>query len=171
MEQANPDGSKRSARGTLLAALVDYRSRPAEVMASRIQPSRVVDNWESQTRRRRVVAIAGADAHAKLAPRSADPGDSRLALPFPGYEPAFRVLSIHARTDRPLTGNAATDGPLLMRAVRAGHLYTAVDGVASPASFEFTATNDHGTVHEGDELGVGEPVTLRVRSNAPSTFT
>jgi hypothetical protein len=171
MEQANLDGSKWSARRTLLAALVDYPFRPAEVMASLIQPSRAVDHWESQTRRRRVVAIAGADAHAKLAPRSADPGDSRLALPFPGYEPAFRVLSIHARTDRPLTGNAATDGPLLMRAVRAGHLYTAVDGVASPASFEFTAANDHGTVHEGDELGVGEPVTLRVRSNAPSTFT
>ncbi len=58
-----------------------------------------------------------------------------------------------------------------MRAIRAGHLYTAVDGVATPASFEFTATNEHGTVNEGDELGVGGPVTLRVRSNAPSAFT
>jgi hypothetical protein len=81
------------------------------------------------------------------------------------------VLSIHVRTDRPLTGSAAADGPLLMRAIRAGHLYTAVDGVATPASFEFTATNDHGTVNEGDELGTGERVTLRVRSNAPSGFT
>jgi predicted metal-dependent phosphoesterase TrpH len=171
MEQANLDASKWSARGKLLSALVDYPFRPAEVMASLIQPSRAVDDWEVQTRRRRVVAIAGADAHAKLAPRSADPGDSRLALPFPGYEPSFRVLSIHARTDHPLTGNAATDGPLLMRAIRAGHLYTAVDAVATPASFELTATNDHGTVNEGDELGAGEPVTLRVRSNAPSTFT
>jgi hypothetical protein len=58
-----------------------------------------------------------------------------------------------------------------MRAIRAGHLYTAVDAVAAPASFEFTATSDRGTVHEGDELGAGAPITLRVRSNAPPGFT
>jgi len=58
-----------------------------------------------------------------------------------------------------------------MRAIRSGHLYTAVDGAATPASFEFTATNEHGTVNEGDEIGVGGPVTLRVRSNAPPEFT
>jgi hypothetical protein len=58
-----------------------------------------------------------------------------------------------------------------MRAIRSGHLYTAVDGAATPASFEFTAANEHGTVNEGDELGVGGPVTLRVRSNAPPAFT
>jgi hypothetical protein len=58
-----------------------------------------------------------------------------------------------------------------MRAIRAGHLYMAVDGVATPPSFEFTASNDAGTVHEGDQLGAGGPVTLRVRSNAPPEFT
>src|SRR5437870_9593738 len=116
--------------------------------------------------------MAGIDAHARIAPRSADPGDSRLALPFPGYEASFHVLSVHVRPDRPLTGtDAAADGPMLMRAIRAGHLYTAVDAVATPASFEFTATNDRATVHEGDELGAGEPITLRVHSNAPSAFT
>ncbi len=64
-------------------------------------------DWEAVTRHRRLVAIAGADAHAKIAPRSADPGDSRYALPFPGYESSFRVLSIHVRPDRPLSGDAA----------------------------------------------------------------
>jgi len=76
------------------------------------------------------------------------------------------------RTDRPLSGtNAAADAALLIRAIRSGHLYTAVDAVATPPSFEFTASNDHGTVHEGDELGAGGPITLRVRSNAPAGFT
>src|SRR5262249_45108543 len=136
------------------------------------QPSRAVRNWESATRRRRVVAIAGVDAHAKIAPRNADPGDSRFALPFPGYEPSFRVLSVHLRTDRPLSGaNAAADAAVVMRAIRGGHLYTAVDAVATPASFEFTASNDHGTVREGDELGAGGPITLTVRSNAPAAFS
>src|SRR4029453_17996015 len=69
------------------------------------------------------------------------------------------------------TGNAPTDAAVVIRAIRNGHLYVGVDGVATPPSFEFTATNDRGTVHEGDELAVGSRVTLRVRSNAPSQFT
>jgi predicted metal-dependent phosphoesterase TrpH len=171
MEQAASGEAKWAARRKLFATLLDYPFRSAEVMASLIPPSRAVDDWEAQTRRRRVVAIAGADAHAKIAPRSADPGDSRFALPFPSYASSFRVLSVHVNTDRPFTGNAAADAPTLMRAIRAGHLYTAVDAVATPPSFEFTATSDRGTVHEGDELGAGAPVTLRVRSNAPAGFT
>src|SRR5262249_5903819 len=165
-----PDTRWRARRG-LAFALLDYPFRPAEVIASLIQPGRAVEQWTTMLRRRRVVAIAGVDAHAKLAPRNADPGDSTLALPFPGYEPSFRVLSVHVHTERPLSGDAAADGPMLMRAIRAGHLYTAVDAVATPASFEFTATNDRATVHEGDELGAGESITLRVHTNAPSAFT
>ena len=55
--------------------------------------------------------------------------------------------------------------------MRAGRLYTAIDGLASPPSFEFTAVNSLGTVGEGATLGVGGPVTLHIRSNAPSEFT
>jgi hypothetical protein len=171
-QRATAGTARWPARRRLLAALVDYPFRPAEVIASLVQPSEAVSRWESLTRRRRVIAIAGADAHAKIAPRGADVGDSRFALPIPGYEPSFRVESVHVTPDRPLSGgDAAADARVLMRAIRAGHLYTAVDGAATPASFELTAANDHGTVHEGDELGVGGPVTLHVRSNAPPGFT
>ena len=171
MEDASGGDRKWAARRRLFTSMVDYWFRPSETMASLIPPSRAVDDWEAQTRRRRVVAIAGADAHAKISPRSADPGDSRTSLPFPGYLPSFRVLSVHIKTERPLAGNAAADGAMLMRAIRAGHLYMAVDAVATPPSFEFTAANERGTVSEGDELGAGAPVTLRVRSNAPPGFT
>jgi hypothetical protein len=160
-----------AARRHLLSAVIDYPFRPVGVITSLMQPSGAVANWDNLTRRRRVVAIAGADAHAKLAPRSADPGDSRYALPLPGYESSFRVLSIHVKADRPFSGDATADARALMRAIREGHLYTAMDGAATPASFEFTATNEHGTVNEGDELGVGGPVTLHVRSNAPAGFS
>jgi hypothetical protein len=170
-QQASGRTAPWPARRRLLAAIVDYPFRSAEVITSLVQPSGSVYEWEAVTRRRRLVAIAGADAHAKLAPRSADPGDSRYALPLPGYESSFRVLSIHVKPDSPLSGDAAADARVLMRAIRSGHLYTAVDGAATPASFEFTATNEHGTVNEGDEIGVGGPVTLRVRSNAPPAFT
>ena len=69
-EASLPDTQWRARRG-LAFALIDYPFRPAEVMASLIQPSRAVEQWSTLMRRRRVVGIAGVDAHAKLAPRSA----------------------------------------------------------------------------------------------------
>jgi len=170
-QEANAQTSAWPARRMLLSALVDYPFRPAAVMTRLVRPSGVAEQWDAVTRRRRVVSIAGLDAHAKLAPRSADAGDSRYALPLPGYGPSFQVLSIHVKPDRPFSGDAAADARVLMRAIRSGHLYTAIDGAATPASFEFTATNEHGTVNEGDQLGVGGPVTLHVHSNAPPQFT
>ena len=171
-QQAGGQADRWYARRRLAAALLDYPFRPVAVMTSLIQ--RTTSGLpEAYTRPhdRRVVAIAGVDAHAKLAPRSADPGESRFALPLPGYESSFRVMSIHVKPERPFSGDATGDARVLMRAIRSGHLYTAVDGAATPASFEFTASNEHGTVNEGDELGVGGAVTLRVRSNAPPQFT
>ncbi len=171
-QQAGGEHDRWYARRRLLAALLDYPFRPVAVMTSLIQTTKqALPDAYARANARRVVAIAGADAHAKLAPRSADPGDSRFALPLPGYESSFRVMSIHVKPERPFSGDATADAHVLMRAIRSGHLYTAVDGAAGPPSFEFTAANEHGTVNEGDELGVGGPVTLRVRSNAPPAFT
>ena len=170
-QQASGGAGAWSARGRLLTAVIDYSFRPSSVIAGLLQPSGAIATWESIARRRRLVAIAGADAHARLAPRNADPGNSRFAVDVPSYETSFRVLSIHVKADRAFSGDAVGDARVLMRAIRAGHLYTAVDGAATPASFEFTAANEHGTVNEGDEIGAGGPVTLRVRSNAPAGFT
>ena len=191
VELANPDTSWRvwaqqasrppnvsssdawRARRRLAFSLLDYPVRPAETIASLMAleaPVSAVQHWIDVAARRRVVAIAGIDAHAKLALRG-DPGDNGFSLPLPGYEPSFRVLSVHVTPDRPFSGNAAGDASTLVRAIRNGHLYAAVDGVATPPSFEFSATNDHGTVHEGDELAASGPITLRVRSNAPPSFT
>ena len=158
------------ARKRLGLAILAYPFRPSETIASLIQPDGTLYRWARLAARRRVVGIAGVDAHAKLQLRG-DPGDSRLSLPLPGYEATFRSLSVRVTPDRPLSGNAPADAAVVIRAIRAGHLYNAVDGVATPPSFEVTATNSLGTVHQGDELGLGGPITLRVRSNAPPSFT
>jgi len=179
IELLNPDTSWRivgqqpgwRGRGRLLTALVDYPFRAPETIAHLIQPSTVIYPWLATTERRRVVGIGGVDAHAKINLRG-DPADATgWSLPLPGYGPAFRMMSIHVNIERPLTGNAASDAAVLMRGIRGGHLYTAVDGLAGPPAFEFSATNDFGTVHEGDELTAGGGLTLRVRSNAPAPFT
>jgi hypothetical protein len=164
-------GATWPARRRLLAALAGYPFRSPETIARLARPTgNVLDRWAAIAARRRLVTIAGVDAHARLDLRG-DPQDSRYSIPIPGYVSSFRALSIHVTPDRPLTGNAQADAATVVRAIRSGHLYVAVDGVATPPSFEFTATNDHGTVHEGDELAIGTPVTLRVQSNAAPHFT
>ena len=66
--------------------------------------------------------LAGADAHANLQLTNGDPGDSGFALPIPGYETSFRVMSVHVRPDRPLTGDATRDATTVMQAIRRGHV-------------------------------------------------
>jgi hypothetical protein len=75
------------------------------------------------------------------------------------------------RPDQPLSGDAAADAALIVRAIRAGHLYTAIDGLGTPPAFEFTASNASGMASEGDTVPAGGPVTLHVRSNAPASFS
>jgi hypothetical protein len=165
-------GDRWRARRQLALSLLDYPVRPAESIARLLTldpEDSAAELWSAIVSRRRLVAIAGIDAHAMLGLRG-DP-ETSYSLPLPGYESSFRVMSVHAAIGRPLSGNAPDDARALIRAIRMGHLYVALDGVATPPSFEITATNEHGTVHEGDELAVGGPVTLHVRSNAPQSFT
>jgi hypothetical protein len=165
--------SRRHALRRIATTLLAYPFRAPETIAS-ITPrdDDLLARFESIAATRRLVAAAGADAHARIAYRG-DPWDIRsgLSVPVPSYETAFRALSVHASVERPLTADAPRDARLLMRALREGHFYTALDGIAVPPSFEIAATNSRGTVHEGDELGVGGPVIIRVRSNAPAGFT
>jgi hypothetical protein len=159
---AHPDSPKSELRWRDCAETIGGLLNDSTTTATR---------WAALTERRRVVTVVGADAHARLDLRNADPGDSRFALPLPGYESSFRTLSIHVRPDRPLTGSAADDAALIVAAIRAGHLYSAIDATATPPSFEFTATNASGTATQGDELRARGQVKLRVRTNAPASFT
>src|SRR6185436_1193339 len=115
-----PSAVRWRARRTLTLSLLDYPVRPAETIASLLHvesPLNAVRHWTTIAARRRLVAIAGIDAHAKLALRG-DPGDAGFALPFPGYEPSFRVMSLHVATEHPLSGDAAADANALVRAIR-----------------------------------------------------
>jgi hypothetical protein len=159
-------------RIALFGSLGTYLFRPAETIASLFGESTVAAaRWESLSRRRRIVVMAGADAHAKLALRDVDPGDNRFSLPLPGYEAAFRSLTVYVRPESMFTGDAAADARTLVDAIRMGHVYSAFTGFAAPAFLEFSATNERGSARAGDELAAGGPVTLQVKSNAPAGFT
>ena len=180
LEIINPDTSWRTrvvqpgVRSTLglLTSLGTYPFRSEETIASLLgEPADLLDRWDALTPRGAIVGIAGVDAHAKLAPFDLEPGDNTYALPFPGYETVFRTLSVHVTPARPLRGDAGADADALINAIRAGHLYTAVDAIASPASLEFTAFTPAYSVGQGDDLLAGAgTVIFHVKSNAPSSF-
>ncbi len=155
-----PAHDRWSAGGRLIAALVDYPFRPPEVIAS-LTSVREGDvgferSLDREMVRRHIVTTAGADAHAKLALRG-DSADATLSRFMPGYEQTFRALSVHVSLDEPLSGDAPRDSQALVSAIRAGHLYIAMTGVATPPAFLFTASNAAGTAHEGDQLPLGGP--------------
>jgi hypothetical protein len=164
-------GTSWRPKAGLVSRLLTYPFRPTESITSLITRSKVLYRWDALAGRRHLVTLAGADAHAQIAWRASDPIAARLSVPVPSYESAFRALSVHVRTEQPLTGNAAADAAMIFRGIRAGHLYTAVEGAATPPAFEFTASNPLGTVREGDQLTASGPVLLHVRSNAPDGFT
>jgi hypothetical protein len=179
LEWVNPDTSWRvraqqqgwRSRWSIVQALAAYPFRPAETIARTVAGTALsADRWASLVRRRRLVVLSGTDAHANLG-FSGDPGDAGWSLPFPGYEASFRTLSVHVQPEQELTGDAASDAAALMQGIRRGHVFTSIDGLAGPAVFSFTASDDRRVVGQGDELAGGGPVTLRIRSNAPPSFT
>jgi hypothetical protein len=180
IEMVNPDTGWRVVaqqpgwrpRLRLLSALIDYSFRPAETITSLVhQDETLATRWAAVASERRVITLAGADAHARLALRSADPGDSTFALPLPGYEPSFRVLSVRVRPDGAFSGSAFEDGKTLLRGLRAGRLHSVIDGIATPGSLELLASQGTEQASEGDELTAHGPITLRIRTNAPPAFT
>ena len=170
-----PDAS-RGRQLDLVARLFSYPFRPAESIASldsAIDES--VDSGQALAAAAGTVVTHGRRGRARAGShggvgRSGEP--RRL-----GADPELRVVVSSAV--RPRRGRAGADGRgrrrrrgSSSRAIRAGHLYSAVDGAASPPAFEFTATNALGTAHAGDRtLRPAARSTLHVRSNAPPGFT
>jgi hypothetical protein len=90
----------------LLGALGTYLVRPEETIAGLLgNPADLITRWQSMIEERPVVGLSGV-TRAKLALWDVEPGVNRF-MPFPGYEATFRILSVHVRPERPLSGDAA----------------------------------------------------------------
>jgi hypothetical protein len=142
----------------LARALVRYPFRPAETLSTLLnRPDRTLERWDVLARRRPVVALAGADAHARVGTTDEDDGyRGGLFLRLPSYEATFRTFSMRVRLPRPLGDDAATDAAAVIAAWRAGRLYTAIDAFASPPALDFSSN--------------GGIVTARANSSGPGTI-
>jgi hypothetical protein len=179
IEWVNPDSSWRvhlqrgwRSRLSVIEALMAYPVRSEEAVARLLGGTTLrMDRWNALTRTRKVVALSGVDAHASLSLGSGDRFEGGFSLPIPSYEASLRTLSAHAQIERPLTGDAISDATAIFEALRRGHVYTAIDGLATQPAFQFTATHSRQKAEQGDTIDAAEPVTLLVKSNAPPAFT
>lgn len=170
LEWLNADSEWREESVASLArAVLTYPIRRPETMASLMdRPVSVLRQWDALTKNRRVVGLAGADAHANvgLATRSVNIGD-RTRFALPGYDVSFRTFSI-ALPGLVLTGDADVDARAVVREIRGGHVYSSIEALARPGRLALTATSAGRTAGPGDELPAAGAVAIRASTNAPA---
>ncbi|HEX8632752.1 MAG TPA: hypothetical protein VF703_01220 [Pyrinomonadaceae bacterium] len=116
--------------------------------------------------KRKIVAIAGNDAHANVGLAFQDlAGHTIFALRLDPYERIFQIVRTHVLVAR---GESLNEENLLS-ALAAGHAYVAFDILCDASGFRFTATNGAEEKLSGDEIarteaGVRLRVTTPVRS-------
>ena len=170
LEWINGDSEWRDeSRLPITRALLAYLLRSPESMARLLdRPAAVLDQWDRLSQSRRVLAIAGVDAHAWLGfGQRTDPDGGGLHLPIPGYEATFRTLSNHVVLDAPLSGDAGNDATALVAALRNGRVYSVIDALASPGGLSLTASSGGHTATIGDDLPIDGDVQVRASVTAP----
>ena len=169
LEWLNADSEWRDESTWLLArALFTYPVRRAESLATLLdRPDEVLRRWDALTAQHRVVAVAAADAHARIGLRSVgEPYDGGQSIHLPTYEDSFRAFSI-SLPQAVVSGDAKADAVAVMAAIRAGHVYSTIDAVGGPAAMSFTGTGVDGTAVGGDLLPAGA-IALRAEVQAPA---
>lgn len=139
----------------LVLAMLHYPIRPSETIASLFgRPIEGLARWDTLTQRRRVVALAGADAHVR-------------PFPIPSYEQVFRSFGIRVQLETGLSGDPEKDGTALLTALREGRVYTAIDALARPGYFRFNIESMTDDVHAGEVLQMAGPATIVIDADLP----
>jgi hypothetical protein len=81
---------------------------------------------------------------------------------FP-YEFHFRAINNHIMLNEPLSGEFQQDRLAVYDAIRKGRTYIGYDLPASTSGFRFTANGRETSVTLGEDIRLGEGVTLQIR--------
>ena len=166
MEWLNADSEWRDATsGTIARAMMTYFIRPPEVIASLFNQPSVLARLDTLSRRRRVLALAGHDAHARIGFEGDPVPVNGASVRLPSYTAVFRAFTQRVLLAEPPTGLAHDDAARVLAALRAGHTYTVVDAFASPGRLTFEADSPDGRAVGGDELVAKAAVRLTARAS------
>lgn len=114
--------------------------------------------WDSLTRKRRLLGLAGADADAKL-----EIGGAKSFLRFPSYETLFSIARNHVLLRSELTGNASSDVEKLSTAMAQGRVYMSLDILGNPKGFNAYLKNRKGEVMPmGSKVNFEKGIELEV---------
>lgn len=169
LEWLNGDSEWRDESAwSLVRALFTYPARRVETLASLLdRPAAALRRWDAIAQQRKIVAVAGADAHARIGLRSlGEPYDSTVSVHLPAYEGMFRLFS-NVIPETTLEGDPAADARAVLAAIRGGRAYSRVDAVGGAAAFAFTAATPKTRVGAGEVLPAAAGVALRVEVQGP----
>jgi hypothetical protein len=112
-------------------------------------PDEATALWDELAQKRRMLAIAGAGAEAKMR--------------FPNYETLFSLVRDHVLLRSEFTGNTAGDLEKLSAAIRQGQFYISLDILGNPKGFNALIRSKDGAIFPmGSDVKYEEGLTLEV---------
>jgi hypothetical protein len=144
--------------------LWSYRSYPDLLFANFYRrPTENLNKWDGAMAAsgRRLVAIAGNDAHSNVGiSLVSESGETLLGLKLDPYERSFRLVRVHVLVPK----NKALDSGSLMEAIAEGHCFVGFDLFAETTGFSFSASNGTESKIQGDEISLGREARLTVNT-------
>lgn len=129
---------RKDTRRRLIRAGLAYFLRPGPALASLMDRPETLARWDRLSARRRVVGLAGVDAHGGVGRRAEDTGRSVAGtIGIPSYEASFRTFSNRVLLDAPLSGDPTRDAAAVYSAIRKGRVFSTIDAVAGPGLMDF----------------------------------
>ena len=151
---------------TFFDGLWSYRSYPDLMFANFFsRPEQNLRLWDEamSNTRRRLVAVAGNDAHSNVGLSLNDSsGKELIGLKLDPYARSFRVVRTHVLIKK---GIALTRESLL-QALAAGHCYISFDIFADAGGFDFSVSNSDQRM--GDEIMANQQPRLTVSAPLPA---
>ncbi|HKS29289.1 MAG TPA: hypothetical protein VJS44_15780 [Pyrinomonadaceae bacterium] len=119
------------------------------------RPTESLKRWDdlNNDRARRLVALAGNDAHQNVGLHLGDAGGKKyLGLLLDPYSRSFQIVRTHALLEK----EKALTTDTLLEALSRGHCYIAFDLLSDSTGFRFTARSGNSTAIMGDSLALSE---------------
>lgn len=137
-------------------------------MDSYRRPADNLQRWDEETslRNKKIVAIAGNDAHANLGiGLQQSNGRKMFGLQFDPYEESFSIVRTHALIEK----DQLLDSANLLSALKHAHAYVSFDVLADAKGFSFNADNRSEKKIMGDEIQLADGVHLTIAAPLPQT--
>lgn len=148
--------------------LWSYRSYPDLLFATFYKrPAESLRRWDNAiaTRKTRLVAVAGNDAHANVGLALTDTsGNTLLGFTLDPYERSFRLVRVHVL----IPVGSTLDAETLRAALAAGHCFIGFDLFSDSSGFRFTGSDGNETGIQGDEITLESEIRLHVTAPIPS---